>query len=89
MFFKLQFKYKFFFFFTLFLKDSGSMGSSAAKEMDERRIKRRMMLVKVVALMMRWQSFRNLDGIRRIRTTMYYHEAWCNVGLLFKNMLKI
>lgn len=43
------------------------MGSSAAKEMDERRMKSRMMLVKVVALMMRWQSFRNLEGIKRIR----------------------
>lgn len=90
LFFKLQFKYKMiFFFFTLFLKDNGSMGSSAAKEMDESRMKRRMMLVKVVALMMRWQSFRNLDGIKRIRITMYYHEAWCNVGLLLKNMLKL
>lgn len=61
--------------FTLFLKDSGSMGSSAAKEMDESRMKRRMMLVKVVALMMRWQSFRNLDGVERIRMAMSYHEA--------------
>lgn len=41
------------------------MGSSAAKEMDDRRMKRRMMLVKVVALMMRWQSFRNLDGTQK------------------------
>lgn len=64
------------------------MGSSAAKEMDESRMKRRMMLVKVVALMMRWQSFRNLDGIKRIRITMHYHEAWCNVGLLLKNMFE-
>lgn len=48
------------FFVTWFLKDNGSMGSSAAKEMDESRMKRRMILVKVVALMMRWQSFRNL-----------------------------
>lgn len=48
------------FFVTWFLKDNGSMGSSAAKEMDESRMKRRMILVNVVALMMRWQSFRNL-----------------------------
>lgn len=39
--------------FTWFLKDSGSMGSSAAREMLLRRMKRRMMLVNVVALMMR------------------------------------
>lgn len=52
------------FFFTLFLKDIGSMGSSAAKETDDSRMKRRMMLVKVVALIMRWQNFRNLKGLR-------------------------
>ena len=45
---------------TWFLKDMGSIGSSAAKEIDDRRMKRRMMLVKVVALIIRWQSFRNL-----------------------------
>lgn len=49
-------------FVTWFLKDMGSMGSSAAKEIDDSRMKRRMILVKVVALMIRWQSFRNLKG---------------------------
>ena len=47
---------------TWFLKDMGSMGSSAAREMLLRRMKRRMVLVKVVALMMRWHSLRNLEG---------------------------
>lgn len=47
-------------FITWFLKDMGSMGSSAANETDDRRMKRRMMLVKVVALIIRWQSFLNL-----------------------------
>lgn len=47
---------------TWFLKDMGSIGSSAAKEIDDSRMKRRMMLVKVVALIIRWQSFRNLKG---------------------------
>lgn len=51
-------------FVTWFLKDMGSMGSSAAKEIDDSRMKRRMILVKVVALMIRWQSFRNLKGLK-------------------------
>lgn len=51
---------------TWFLKDMGSMGSSAAKEIDDSRMKRRMMLVKVVALIMRWQSLRNLKWLRDI-----------------------
>lgn len=51
-------------FITWFLKDMGSMGSSAAKEIDDSRMKRRMMLVKVVALIIRWQSFRNLEWLR-------------------------
>lgn len=53
-------------FVTWFLKDMGSIGSSAAKEIDDRRMKRRMMLVKVVALMIRWQSFRNLKWLKDI-----------------------
>lgn len=51
-------------FITRFLKDMGSMGSSAANEIDDSRMKRRMMLVKVVALMIRWQSFRNLEEVK-------------------------
>lgn len=47
---------------TWFLKDMGSMGSSAAREMLLRRMKRRMILVKAVALMMRWHSLRILEG---------------------------
>lgn len=52
---------------TLFLKDIGSMGSSAARETEESRMKSRMMLVKVVALMIRWHSLRNLTCWTRKR----------------------
>lgn len=57
-------------FVTWFLKDMGSMGSSAAKEIDDSRMKRRMILVKEVALMIRWQSFRNLKGLKDILLKM-------------------
>ena len=45
---------------TLFLKDLGSIGSSAAREILLRRMKRRMKFVKGVALMILWHSLRNL-----------------------------
>ena len=38
------------------------MGSSAAREILLRRMNRRMMLVKVVALMILWHSLRNLES---------------------------
>lgn len=44
------------------------MGSSAANEILLSKMKRRMMLVKVVALMMRWQSLRNLSRETQINT---------------------
>lgn len=45
-----------------------------------------MMLVKVVALMMRWQSFRNLDGTKKKKITIYDHEAFSKGGLLIKKI---
>ena len=54
---------------TLFLKDLGSIGSSAAREILLRRMKRRMKFVKGVALMILWHSLRNLGHTHAYKHT--------------------